>query len=557
LDLLFPRESEGQVHFVCPLPNAILQKVSDSGYMRLTLTSPSSSKIRLRLIGNTGVEISGYGWKDFILRNNTLDTFYMVPVLNNFYLEWQTLDGMIDSNVIGNLCIGHVFGIAGQSNAQGWSFPTYIPPQGNIRMLLYSDSWQKGEDPTGGKSASPWIQMSNTLQKLLNDSLPIGLVNVAIGGTGLVSKPAAGWWQRNNSLHLDTSTIYGKAVERFQRAGSHFEAIFWIQGESDAIGVTGAQYDSAFKRLVEDFEEDLQEPVTMLHLQIGGQAANPEKIDWGIIREAQRKLPLSTLVGTAVGAPLGFDAIHYAQSTEIMVGDRFAGAVAKLLHHVPNNFYPLLLPQNAASLVECNSQDPYNGYKIALQCSRGDLPVELKVSDALKGFQIRANGRFIDTSKIFAKVELSDLSKIDIFSTVSSLAPSSELKLSYALTADLANANVCDNDSTTVLPNYLVSFMDIPVLGSNAGVPDVTIIFPNISNPVLEESMFVIHLKKIAAVNYSVYDMAGKMVYSKDAGLLSEGSHAIQINRGPLTCGVYEVVVAIGSERRFFKIIIL
>lgn len=362
-----------QIHILCPLPNAIIQKISDSASLRILFNSNETKRINLRIIDSLGNDIPNYSWNKFSFQKNILDTILIIPIHKKFAIQWRTVDGQIDSGVIPNLSVGHVFGITGQSNAQGWSYPDFISPQGSIRMLLNDSAWQKGEDPTGGKWASPWIQFANRLQDLVKDSLPIGLVNVAVGGTGLVNKTDAGWWQRNDAFHTDPSSVYGKALIRFLSAGSHFEAIFWIQGESDAVGVTGEQYISAFKKLIENFEEDLHHTLQFFHLQIGGQNGNPDKYSWGRIRNAQRNLPRSTLVGTAVGSPVGFDNIHYAKITEIMVGDRFAGTIAKLLHNVPNNLFPPLLPQNSADLIACTSQDPYKGYKIVLQCMRGGV----------------------------------------------------------------------------------------------------------------------------------------------------------------------------------------
>jgi len=552
----FPCVVLGQIEIVCPLPNAIIQKVSDSGYLRILCRSNNTKNVSLKIADGSGDDISGFGWHDLSFYHNIVDTAFTIPVLGNFTVLWRNLDMSADSGIIPGLAVGHVFGIAGQSNAQGWSYPNYIPPQGDIRMLLYDFAWEIGRDPTGGKWESPWIQMSNTLQKLLNDSLPIGLVNVAVGGTGLATRGSSGYWQRNDALHSDTSTTYGKAMVRFLKAGSRFEAMFWIQGESDAVGVTVVQYDSAFMQLINNFEEDLREPVKIFHLQIGGQNGNPDKYDWGVIRDAQRNLPYSTLVGTAVGAPVGFDGIHYAQSTEIMVGDRFAGTIAKLLHNVLNNLYPPLLPKNFAVLTQCTTGDPYKGYKIVLQCTRGDSPVQLRSLDTLRGFQIRANGQFIDTSNIYGKVETNDPSKIDIFSRDSSFSPKNDLKLSYAINADLSNVNVSDNDTSTTLPNYLVSFMDIPVLAS-ADVSYSFFVSPNVPNPFGWQTSFTVDLIKARSVRYTIYDLEGKNIFSKEEGLLSEGSHLVQITKGHLAPGIYEIVFSIGNDSKTFKIVIL
>jgi len=523
-------------------------------FVRFISVSTSSTKIGLKITDSVGSNIPSLSLLEFSFHNNTLDTFFTFPQLSKFTIVWHILDGEIDSGKIDNLCVGHVFGIAGQSNAQGWSPPPFVTPQGNIRMLRNDSAWEAGEDPTGGMYASPWIQFANRLQGLLNDSLPIGIVNAAIGGTGLVTKTSAGWWQRNEALHDDIASVYGNALRKFLAAGAKFEALFWIQGESDCVGVTKNDYSTAFRQLINNFEEDLGVPIQVFHFQIGGQIGNPDKIDWGIIREAQRNLPLSTLVGTAVGNVIGWDGIHYSANTEIMVGDRFAGAIAKEIYSIPNNFYPPILPNNSAALEPCSF--PYKGFKIVFGTTRASLPTELKVVDTLRGFQIRVNSLLLDTSRIFAKVESSNKSIIDIFLRDSSLMPNDDLQLSYALTGDVSNVNVTDNDSSTSVPNYLPAFIDIPVL-VQSGVSESITLLPNIPNPFSEESSFHLVLNENAFVSYSVYSIDGRLVLTNVLGMMEGGSHLIQLERGSLVSGTYEIVFRIGSEIKTFKFIII
>lgn len=187
----------------------------------------------------------------------------------------------------------------------------------------------------------------------------------------------------------------------------------------------------------------------------------------------------------------------------------------------------------------------------------GGNPAQLKILDTVRGFQIRVNGQFMDTSKIFAKVEPNDLSKIDIFSKDSSLSPKDNLTLSYAITADLLNVNVSDNDSSSSLPNYLVSFMDMQVLSSQPVVADFFSVSPNIPNPFNGQTFFVISLKIPQHVSYSVCDITGKIIHSKEEGMLIEGKHTIKFGKEFLAAGEYEFVFKIGSNLKAFKIIIL
>ena len=140
----FPNIVFSQINIICPLPNAIIQKVSDSGYLRILCTSNNTKKISLKIADGFGNEIPGFGWRDLSFTNNILDTAFSIPVVGNFNINWRNIDIREDSGIIPSLAVGHVYGIAGQSNAQGWSYPNYIPPQGNIRMLLSNIGWQLG-----------------------------------------------------------------------------------------------------------------------------------------------------------------------------------------------------------------------------------------------------------------------------------------------------------------------------------------------------------------------------------------------------------------------------
>src|SRR5438445_7674369 len=161
-----------------------MKKIDDAGFVRIILHSSNSSECKVKIIDQAVNDIDCLDWHYSSYPINFLDTSIHTPLLRFFNVKWQTIDGEIDSGVIKNLSVGYIFAIAGQSNAQGWSYPNYIDAHGLIRMLLDDSAWQKGQDPTGGKWASPWIEFANKLQDLLNDGFPIGLVNVGVGGTG-------------------------------------------------------------------------------------------------------------------------------------------------------------------------------------------------------------------------------------------------------------------------------------------------------------------------------------------------------------------------------------
>ena len=98
--------------------------------------------------------------------------------------------------------------------------------------------------------------------------------------------------------------------------------------------------------------------------------------------------------------------------------------------------------------------------------------------------------------------------------------------------------------------------MDIPVNLSNASVPYSYLISENVPNPFLQQTNFNIFLAMPQFVTYDLYDITGKLVYSQTIGMTSEGNHSIQIDKGKLVSGMYEVVFRIGIDTKTFKILI-
>ncbi len=136
--------------------------------------------------------------------------------------------------------IGDIFLIAGQSYAANTGEEKFAidDPEGRVVALdLRTNSWATANDPQpaglGGNGGSLWPNAMNLLMPLAR--VPIGLVNVAVGGT------AVGQWLpgevlvvagKSYTLHRDL-VAGGAAVGRFR-------AVLWQQGESDVLAKTSA-----------------------------------------------------------------------------------------------------------------------------------------------------------------------------------------------------------------------------------------------------------------------------------------------------------------------------
>jgi hypothetical protein len=467
--------AQAQPDLVSPLPHGIVQ--IDSSY----------TSGQLRVIAQTGVRagdrvvaldyrfVDAYSrplfssfWSPLRAKNGLLDTTLRIPFLKQtFKLLYRlvTSDSIYEGE-IPDLAIGHVIGVAGQSNAEGWSPPPFPDPIGDVRVLRGTEFWEYGSNPSGKRWNGPWVYMANKFRELVPDGLPIGIVNTAKGGTGLVTNwSQAGLWKRNDARHDDPNTIYGNAIRMFRGAGGNMEAICWIQGEADVAYTSLEQYQKGFEQLVRNMEEDLARKLNFYHLQISGQIDNGAEwrpLGFGWIREAQRKLYGSKLVGSAVAYPLSFDGIHYENSTTQAVGHRFAAAIASDRYGVESQLYPPVVADTAI-IVDIDTDRSELGKKILLRCLQGSSVAGLLTDRTYRGFELRNENIRFDTARTVARTHPYAPGWIEITLKDSTIFDTAGWYLSYAIRADVHNANVLDTCTASNLPNALVAFLDIPV----------------------------------------------------------------------------------------------
>jgi hypothetical protein len=150
-----------------------------------------------------------------------------IPAGGWYRLEVRAVNAsgaIVGSAQVAHVGVGEVFLISGQSYAAGANDELLKIDDPLERTVLFdwvTKSWRTANDPfphvdSGG---TIWPAFANTLQPILQ--VPIGLVNVAVGGTSTRQ------WMPGEALFHRFSEG-GQAVGRFRY-------VLWQQGESDVI----------------------------------------------------------------------------------------------------------------------------------------------------------------------------------------------------------------------------------------------------------------------------------------------------------------------------------
>jgi hypothetical protein len=149
--------------------------------------------------------------------------------------------GMFNHVEVGEVCVGEVFIVAGQSNAAGSCTTLFSAASPLVRTGLVGEdgrlTWRAGHDPqvlNGGGSV--WPLVGDLLVQRLGT--PVGFVNVAVGGSSIRDwAPGTPHFQ-----HL---------VQVLQALGPQgARAILWHQGESDSA-MAADEYATRLTAIIE------------------------------------------------------------------------------------------------------------------------------------------------------------------------------------------------------------------------------------------------------------------------------------------------------------------
>lgn len=238
-----------------------------------------------------------------------------------------------------NVVAGDVFLIQGQSNAvaadgfqEGLANREQSPW---IRSFGTGSitSWQSagdvnwyladGESQSAEGSIGAWgLRMGRLLVD--QTDVPVAILNGAVGATPIKMH------MRNDANPSDTSTIYGRLLNRARNAGvdQHVRAIIWHQGESDSA--RALNYREKFPQLHADWLEDFPAVEQVYMFQVRNGCGNPTVE----LREVQRRLkdflPITQVMSTTA-AP-AHDGCHYYHVGYQELGNRIARLVGRDLY---------------------------------------------------------------------------------------------------------------------------------------------------------------------------------------------------------------------------------
>ncbi|MFO1020010.1 MAG: sialate O-acetylesterase [Planctomycetales bacterium] len=205
--------------------------------LHVEFTGPQPAGMEVRVRGGAAGSADVPAWKPVMgtFKENRWETKITLPAGGWYSIEVRSVAapaGMQPSAKVDLVGVGEVFMISGQSYAGGANdeLLKVEDPAGRITMLDYvANTWQIANDPMPhvGEFGTIWPAFANYLLPVID--VPIGLINVAVGGTS--SKQ----WLPGGNL-LPRMITAGKLVPAFR-------FVLWQQGESDVIeGVDTEKY---------------------------------------------------------------------------------------------------------------------------------------------------------------------------------------------------------------------------------------------------------------------------------------------------------------------------
>jgi len=215
---------------------------------------------------------------------------------------------------VGNIYVGDLWVLAGQSNMEGvGDLVDVTPPDPNVMLLGMDGTWKIAEEPlhwlvdspdpvhsgdpktraersaaqhkTRTKGAGLGLPFGVALHQMTN--VPIGLVACAHGGTSMEQWNPAKKGKGGDSL-------YGSMLRQLKLAGGKFKGLLWYQGESDALNKEEVwkAYPKVFDDFITAVRADIgQSDLPFYVVQIGRFINGMDSKGWNFVQEAQRTLP--------------------------------------------------------------------------------------------------------------------------------------------------------------------------------------------------------------------------------------------------------------------------
>lgn len=280
-----------------------------------------------------------------------------LPVGGEFTIEVRRRDALgnvAEITEVGNLLVGDLWILAGQSNMEGvGDLKDVDEPSAQVHCFTMSHRWELAVEPLhwlidsrdpvhlGGRldnmdeegrrkaraearakrAKGAGLGLPFARQMVKHTGVPVGLIAAAHGGTSMQQWDPA---QKDKG----GESLYGSMLKQARRAGGRVKGVLWYQGESDANPKDAPLFAERFKKLVAAFREDFGNPnLPFYWVQIGSFVRDPGPGEsWNGIQDLQRRLvkeiPNTAVAGT-IDLPLD-DAIHIGTGGLKRVGARLA-----------------------------------------------------------------------------------------------------------------------------------------------------------------------------------------------------------------------------------------
>lgn len=326
------------------------KKIHLSQELPLVFTEVSEQKkttVKARIAyENSGESVIGWKRCEIIDDENWAVCFKDVPVGGLYrietYMDYEGWDGLscTRGDMIHNIGVGDIFVIAGQSNAAGRAkTPIEDSPDLLVHLLKNDGRWDLATHPLNettnavhlghyenhNPGHSPFLHFAKLLKGALN--YPIGLVNCAYGGAPLR------WWNLD-----ENGALFQNMLEMLGEYDITPKAMLWYQGEAEGFEKSAATYEARFTSFVRQLRDHFgEESFPVFTVQLNRcMTPTTETLDkeWGMVREAQRKLAHSlngVYVVPATDLSL-YDFIHNSSQSNLVVGERLAKAALTELY---------------------------------------------------------------------------------------------------------------------------------------------------------------------------------------------------------------------------------
>jgi hypothetical protein len=236
----------------------------------------------------------------------------LMPGLVKYHFELGTTANGSTKTVheASNLICGDAYLISGQSNALAtdWGPEPHDYSSPWIRSFGSTQAdpnvgWNNAVPRGAGKSEIGCWGMELARSLVERHQIPICIINGAVGGTLIETH------QRNDANPSDISTLYGRMLDRSQRAKlTHgIRGAFWYQGENNqgAQGATGKYgwetYEQLFLEMAANWKRDLPNLQHTFVFQIWPNSCSMGGTDASDrLRDIQRRLPMHFSHMTAI-----------------------------------------------------------------------------------------------------------------------------------------------------------------------------------------------------------------------------------------------------------------